>query len=205
MILSNLIQERMLELNMSKAQLSDAAGLPYMTVSNIIQRGASKAGTQNVFRICAVLGISCDYLLELFDTSEAKGKQEDNSIGDRIRKDSVGARIKNARSRIGLTQDDLAKALDVSRSTVGMWESNHNGLKMSMVHKIEAVLNTELSQPANPAVQQRPAVDAGSPNATDSAYAFTRMIQAITQAYWELPDSMREQFRDRVIKAAFSE
>ena len=39
---------------------------------------------------------------------------------------SIGEQIREARKTKGLTQDALAEALNVSRSTVANWESEYN-------------------------------------------------------------------------------
>lgn len=62
MVESNLLLKRMLDLGLTKQQLSDKSGVPYMTVSNILKKGPEKAGMKNVLAICAVLGIDANEL-----------------------------------------------------------------------------------------------------------------------------------------------
>ena len=49
--------------------------------------------------------------------------------------------IKNIRMSKGLTQDDLAKAVNVQRTTVTMWETNRSLPNIIMLKKIAKVLD----------------------------------------------------------------
>lgn len=49
--------------------------------------------------------------------------------------------IKNIRMSKGLTQDDLAKAVNVQRTTVTMWETNRSLPNIIMLKKIAEVLD----------------------------------------------------------------
>lgn len=53
----------------------------------------------------------------------------------------VAERIKQRRKELGLSQDDLAKKLEIERSTVSKWESGKTNLKQSMVVKLANVLD----------------------------------------------------------------
>ena len=49
--------------------------------------------------------------------------------------------IKNIRMSKGLTQDDLAKSVNVQRTTVTMWETNRSLPNIIMLKKIAEVLD----------------------------------------------------------------
>ena len=53
----------------------------------------------------------------------------------------VAERIKQRRKELGLSQEDLAKKLEVERSTVSKWESGKTNLKQSMVVKLANALD----------------------------------------------------------------
>ncbi len=52
----------------------------------------------------------------------------------------TGERIKEKRLEKEWSQDELAKRLDVNRTTIAKWESGDNNLKQSMVKKVADVL-----------------------------------------------------------------
>ena len=54
---AEILLEKMREQGVTKRQLSDRSGVPYMTVSGILKNGAAKAGLQNVLSLCRVLGV----------------------------------------------------------------------------------------------------------------------------------------------------
>ena len=56
------------------------------------------------------------------------------------RGNTIGSRIEKLRKKIGLTQADLAKKVDVKRETVVQWESNTRDLKTAATVKLADVL-----------------------------------------------------------------
>lgn len=77
----NMLLKRMIELGMSKQQLSDKSGVPYMTVSNILKKGPEKAGMKNVLAMCAALGVDAnDLVADLpFSSEVTEGHNEEES------------------------------------------------------------------------------------------------------------------------------
>ena len=57
---------------------------------------------------------------------------------------NIGERIKEARLNTKMTQDDLAKELNVSRSTVANWESGRNNPDVESLIKIADILNVPI-------------------------------------------------------------
>ena len=62
----------------------------------------------------------------------------------RPRVTTVGARIRAARRQSGLTQDDLAVAVGVSRSAVAQWETDRAGQITTNLARIAAALGTSV-------------------------------------------------------------
>lgn len=55
--------------------------------------------------------------------------------------DGPGARIRSARKARGMTQDDLAAAVGVSRSAVAQWETDRAGQVRGNLARVAAVLD----------------------------------------------------------------
>ena len=77
---------------------------------------------------------------------------------------TFGNRLAAARNAQGLTQEDLARALDVARNTISSWERDRTLPDVEMLRRISAVLNCDLMAPDAPA-QEEPAAapDAAEP------------------------------------------
>ena len=58
---------------------------------------------------------------------------------------TTGKRIKNARIQKGLTQDELAKLMDVTRSAVGFWEYDKNLPPAKSFPRLASVLGVSVS------------------------------------------------------------
>lgn len=59
---------------------------------------------------------------------------------------NIGERIKEARLNTKMTQDDLAKELNVSRSTVANWESGRNNPDVESLIKIADILKVPIKR-----------------------------------------------------------
>ena len=81
--------------------------------------------------------------------------------------DSVAARLRFLRGRLGLSQEQLARRLGVSFATVNRWESGRTQLSPRALRAI-ADLEAELA-PAGPAAPAVPAPAAARPAAPASA------------------------------------
>lgn len=56
----------------------------------------------------------------------------------------LGEKIKKLRKSLGMTQQELANAANVKRSTIGMLESNKQGTSNDTLMKLAKVLNTTI-------------------------------------------------------------
>lgn len=54
----------------------------------------------------------------------------------------LGDKIKKLRKEIGMTQQELSKSINVSRSTIGMIEANKQGTSNDTLLKLAKTLNT---------------------------------------------------------------
>jgi transcriptional regulator with XRE-family HTH domain len=71
--------------------------------------------------------------------------------------EQIGARLRVARLQVVLTQDELAQALGIDRSTVAKWETGQRGMTVENLIRAAAVLEISPQQLlADPAVE-RPA------------------------------------------------
>ncbi len=57
----------------------------------------------------------------------------------------AGARIRDARKALGMTQGDLARAVGVSRSAVAQWETDRAGQVRGNLSKIATVLRVSVA------------------------------------------------------------
>lgn len=55
-------------------------------------------------------------------------------------------KIKELRNKIGISQNELAKQLDVVQSTVSMWENGTNSPKTSMIPKLAEILQCSIDE-----------------------------------------------------------
>ena len=58
----------------------------------------------------------------------------------------IGKNIKSLRKMHGLTQEELAKQLDVSRAAVTQWETGWSSPRMGMIEKLSAFFNVSKSE-----------------------------------------------------------
>lgn len=65
-------------------------------------------------------------------------------MSDARHEDSVGGRIRALRRERGLTQDDLAAAVGVSRSAVAQWETDRAGQIRGNLARIASVLGASV-------------------------------------------------------------
>ena len=78
---------------------------------------------------------------------------------------TFGKRLAAARNAQGLTQEDLARTLDVARNTISSWERDRTMPDVEMLRRISEVLNCDLMVPDTPSQEEEPAValDAAEP------------------------------------------
>lgn len=64
--LGRMVRERRRALRLTQAQLAELAGISVAFVGHI-ERGTRILSVETLFRLCAVLGLSADYLMGLSD------------------------------------------------------------------------------------------------------------------------------------------
>ena len=62
-----------------------------------------------------------------------------------MKKTSIGSNIKQMRIYNGMTQDDLAKRLKISRQTISSWEINRTEPSINDIEKLAAVFGCKKS------------------------------------------------------------
>ena len=89
----------------------------------------------------------------------------------------VGARIREARQAMGLSQEALARAIGVSRSAVAQWETGRAGQVRANLARIASTLavSMEYVLTGNGTPQQGPAADSGD------ELALLRLYRACTE------------------------
>lgn len=77
-------------------KFSDASGIPYMTISNVLKRGVENSVFGTIQRICKALGITVDFLLRKqsletisYKISELKDLYTDNNLIDDLKKSNL--------------------------------------------------------------------------------------------------------------------
>ncbi|EDT73979.1 helix-turn-helix domain-containing protein [Clostridium butyricum] len=58
---------------------------------------------------------------------------------------TIGARIRTSRKKANLTQAELAKLIDVSPSSIRMYETNKRNVSLEILKKISTALNISIS------------------------------------------------------------
>ena len=66
----------------------------------------------------------------------------------------IGKKIKESRKKLGLTQDELAKKLNVARTTVANWEQERNYPDIKLIRELSKVLEISVEELMNKSVQE---------------------------------------------------
>ena len=75
----------------------------------------------------------------LLFTVIARKDQKVNSI---YREETIGKRIRAARMRMGMTQEELAEIMCTTKSMISYYENDHGDMKQSLISEIADILNT---------------------------------------------------------------
>ena len=59
-----------------------------------------------------------------------------------IKEDTLGQRIRAARIRMGMTQEELAEEMCTTKSMISYYENDHGDMKQSMIAEFAAVLGS---------------------------------------------------------------
>ena len=99
----------------------------------------------------------------------------------------AGARIRVARQALGMTQDDLARAVGVSRSAVAQWETDRAGQVRGNLSRVAAVLGVSVGY----------LIQGGTQSASDSTAE-----DAVERALLRLYRACSEEDRAFLMRAA---
>ncbi len=72
--------------------------------------------------------------------SAASSARPDGALGT----EGVATRIREARRALGLTQDELARRIGVSRSAIAQWETDRTGQVRANLARVAAVLGVSI-------------------------------------------------------------
>lgn len=70
-------------------------------------------------------------------SAEHRGLRQRDAVGEDM---SVASRIRQSRQALGLTQEELARRIGVSRSAVAQWETDRTGQVRANLTRVAAVL-----------------------------------------------------------------
>lgn len=135
MLASRLKSERE-KLGMNKKEVSEQLGIPYTTYCNY-EAGSREPNSEMLKKIANYYSVTLDYLLGLSDLADSSLQQETSE-----RFLNSGDRIRQLREQLGLTQDEVANIVGVSKSTVSKWESGHiENMKRDKISLLAKALN----------------------------------------------------------------
>jgi transcriptional regulator with XRE-family HTH domain len=116
-------------------------------------------------------------------SAEHAGLGQTDAAGEDV---SVASRIRQSRQALGLTQEELARRIGVSRSAVAQWETDRTGQVRANLTRVAAVLG----------------VSAGYLLAGDQNQAFLTAEGADERALLNLYRSLREDQRAELLRLA---
>lgn len=93
--------------------------------------------------------------------------------------------LKSLRTSMGLTQADLAKALKISRSTIGMYEKGAREPDFETLETIADFFNVDIDYLMGRTNKTTKVID---PNSEDSSYYLDDETRKIAQEIYENPD-----------------
>src|SRR5690349_944798 len=97
--------------------------------------------------------------------------------------EQIGARLRAARLQAVLTQEELAQALGVDRSTVAKWEAGQRGMTVENLLRTAAVLETPPDQLLVEPVGEKPAA-----RTLSEVIVEQQTVQTIAQTLAQRPD-----------------
>ncbi len=107
--------------------LSERTGIPAPLIAQY-EGGAKQPGLQNLSALERALGVASGYLLAADD------------VGN-----SFGPRLEELRKLRGLSQNDLARELGVTKGAVHAWEAGRNQPRMVMARRVADLLGVPLA------------------------------------------------------------
>jgi transcriptional regulator with XRE-family HTH domain len=99
--------------------------------------------------------------------------------------EQIGARLRDARLQVVLTQDELAQALGVDRSTVAKWETGQRSMTVENLIRTAAVLDVPPQQ-----LLAAPAGDRSPARALSEVIIQQQAVQTITRTLEQRPEAI---------------
>ena len=97
----------------------------------------------------------------------------------------IGARLRDARLQVALTQDELAQALGVDRSTVAKWETGQRGMSVENLIRAAVVLDIPPHQ-----LLVAPSVERPAARALSEVIIQHQAVQTIARTLEQRPDAI---------------
>ncbi|WP_308779768.1 helix-turn-helix domain-containing protein [uncultured Clostridium sp.] len=111
-MLGDKIKELRIKKGLTQQKLADATGISRSAIA-MVEKNKQGLGKENLITMSNFFGVTVDYLLS--DDVKVDVNSIHNKLGDKIKK---------LRKERNLTQVQLAKAIGIAQSTIGMIESN---------------------------------------------------------------------------------
>lgn len=126
---NNQLKKLRQEYSLSQQELADKIGISKSSI-NMYERGEREPGIETVKRIADFFNVDVDYLFGISDVKKRQGFKIERA------NKSVAHNIQQHRERANLSQNQLAKMLDVDESVVANLEGGKKALKKDMLYKI---------------------------------------------------------------------
>jgi transcriptional regulator with XRE-family HTH domain len=154
------IKKARLKAGLTQQELGDRLNVKRQALCNW-ENGYREPRTSQLEKIADALGVTIDSLAKGIDTPNTNASTTQDRLSEEEIKARIGERIKKARLKAGLTQQELGNMVNVKPQTVGGWERAQNAPRMGQIGSIAAALNVSvdyllagLAQYASPVVGQ---------------------------------------------------
>lgn len=121
--------------NLTIADVSQRSGLPMSTLSKVFSGISDNPSYSAIVRIAAAMGVTPNDIcrMQSLDQPVIQSSAEQPI--------TVGERIKDARIKKGITQQQLASYIGVAKSTVAGYETNQRSPDLSKISTIAKILD----------------------------------------------------------------
>ena len=154
----------------------------YISRSALImyKRGEREPNMETLGRIASFFNVDFNYLLGLSEINET----DHVSVSQNVTKlesshPLFGSCLKSVREKAGYTQQEIARKLSVSRSTLGMWEINQSEPNLAYLIKLSSILGVSTDELLGIKIN----IEKNAAEATDE----------ITEIINDLPDKYKER------------
>ena len=123
----NKIKQLRKEKKLTQKELAEETDIPYRTLQRW-ENGESQIKPEKAEKLANFFGVSIAHLLGYEDNDFEKANQN---------------RLKELRKEKGLTQDDLAELLEVTKSTIFNWENGVSNIKPDRLKKLCEIFDVD--------------------------------------------------------------